>query len=303
MIETRHYVSKPVNQWGGIYSIGKKRKISLPGQPLITIITVVFNGQDTLNQAIESILSQTYSNIDFFIIDGGSHDDTINIIKSKEAQISLWLSEKDNGIFYAMNKAIDLIEDEDSYVLFINADDYLADTQVIERVASQINNHDFIYGKVMLKSNELEVPVGELQTRNSLSTGMIQHQATFTRKSIFTKFGYFDTGYKIVSDYEFAVRVFSSNSKTLFINQVVSVMRMGGVSSTLSTFKEKKKVLNEYYTGGVLFKSILKINLVEIPRNFLSVILNKAGVLKYWRAFRSKVYCMNGLVSRTIRII
>ncbi len=259
--------------------------------PLISILTVVYNCVDTLEQTIKSVLSQTYFNIDYIIIDGGSTDGTIDIIKRYAAQIKYWVSEKDQGIFDAMNKGIKLVNDQNSYILFLNADDYLYSQTSIEKIVSNINNEDFLYGKILSTGASASIVLGKELTYYELPLSMIQHQASFAKKKLFTELGGFNTSYKIAADFEFGVRVMEGEFKHKFINEIVAVMRMGGASSInyRLTFKEKSNIINLHYKGFVRFKALFYYNLYERPKHAFSNILYNMGLLGFWRRFKTSI--------------
>ncbi len=118
--------------------------------PLITIITLSLNAEKHIRETIESITHQTYENIEYMIIDGGSTDSTMSIIKEYGSGISHWISEPDNGISDAMNKGIKLATGD--FLLFIHADDYLISSDIIEQAVNEIemSNHDIYHFKVLL---------------------------------------------------------------------------------------------------------------------------------------------------------
>ena len=115
-------------------------KTSLEGKPLITVVTVVFNGEQFLEETILSVMNQTYENIEYIIIDGGSTDGTLNIIKKYENSIDYWVSEYDRGIYDAMNKGIALSQGD--FIGFLNADD-LYNLEVIEELSNALSLNDF----------------------------------------------------------------------------------------------------------------------------------------------------------------
>src|SRR5690349_11081866 len=119
-------------------------------QPLVSIITIVYNGEKHLEQTIQSVLSQTYSNIEYIIIDGGSVDNSISIIKKYNNRLAYWISEKDSGISDAFNKGIAKARGE--IIGLINADDWY-ETDAVEKVVALIGNHDVAYGNVMYWKN------------------------------------------------------------------------------------------------------------------------------------------------------
>ena len=110
-------------------------KHSLPGKPLISVITVVFNGAETLRDTIESVIKQSYGNIEYIIVDGGSRDATVDILRQYDHVIDYWISEKDSGIYDAMNKAISLCSGE--YVGMLNSDDMFSGESVVQNIADR----------------------------------------------------------------------------------------------------------------------------------------------------------------------
>src|SRR6266542_5471148 len=102
------------------------RKASRPGLPLVSVITVVFNRARHIEETIRAVLAQSYPNVEYIVIDGGSTDGTIEIIRRYDDRIDYWISERDAGVYDAMNKAVSLVSDPDAYVLFANAGDRLA---------------------------------------------------------------------------------------------------------------------------------------------------------------------------------
>lgn len=261
---------------------------------LLNVVTVVYNGEKTIEKTIKSVLEQTYDHIKYYVVDGQSTDNTLTIIKKYESQIERWISEKDRGIYDAMNKAIKLIEDENSYIIFLNSDDYFYDKDVIKNAVSKFANHDFIYGKVYYRDlvSEFGTSLGKREDYYTLPLGMIQHQATFTKKALFTKYGYFDLTFRIASDYDFALKIFSNDVKTQFIDNIISTMAMGGISSSLAlkTFEEKIISLKRYYKGPLLIKSILKIRFIERPRYFFSLVFKQFHIMQYWRSLKKFFY-------------
>ena len=122
-------------------------KSSRPGEPLISVVTVVYDGAATLGQTIRSVLGQTYGNVEYVIIDGGSIDGTLDVIRSYEDRIDYWQSEPDGGIYDAMNKGIALATGE--YVYVLGCDDFLVDEGIFERLKEHfLEDYDVISGTV-----------------------------------------------------------------------------------------------------------------------------------------------------------
>ena len=267
-------------------------KSSSAEYPLISVITVVFNGEKYIEQTILSVINQTYKNIEYIIIDGASTDGTCDIIKNYEDKIAYWISEPDKGIYYAMNKGIMAVNDKNSYILFLNADDYLYGNSSIERIVSKIKNEDFIYGKILSIGNSTSVLLGKELTLDQLSVSMIQHQSTFVKKRLFDDLGIFNSSYKIAADFDFAIRVMKSKFSKQFINEIVAVMRMGGAGSKnyQITFREKSQIISCHYKGFNKIKALLYFNLYEMPKYFLSNLLSHLGLLRLFRRCKKSLY-------------
>jgi len=176
---------------GGLRTKGYFKK-SFEDKPLISIITVVFNGEKYLEETIQSVINQTYDNVEYIIIDGGSTDGTLDIIKKYEDQIDYWVSEKDKGIYDAMNKGIDLASGDG--LLFLNSGDYF----VGEVLSKNVIPPCFLKVKYKNFFNKL-VDVKIKSYKKGLPNC---HQGiVFENKKI-----KYDTSYKVASDYDFYLR-------------------------------------------------------------------------------------------------
>jgi glycosyltransferase involved in cell wall biosynthesis len=259
--------------------------------PEIYVVTVVYNGELTIERTIKSVISQNYNNYKYLVIDGKSTDRTLDIIKKYSHCIDTIISDKDRGIYDAMNKAINLIYNPDAFVLFINSDDFLISNQILSDVSVELLNSEFIYGKVNLLNSENNqfYPAGSMHNYQTLPYGMIQHQATFVKRNLFNN-NLFDLKYSIAADYDFAIKIFLSKNRTKFIDRTISVMTMGGISrlQAIKSFKEKKEIIRKYYFGKVRIMAIAKINFVEIPRYLIFFFLTKVKLIKLWRVIKMK---------------
>lgn len=163
--------------------------------PLISVITVVFNSQSLIKKTIESVLQQTYDNVEFIIIDGASTDGTLDIIRSYDSHIDKWISENDRGIYDAMNKGINIANGD--YLLFLNAGDIFSNKKVLEFVSKSIvasRYPEVLYGETYIytKNNELIKKLAPLRfTRLNLllfGTRTVCHQSIFVRKNFAPKY-------------------------------------------------------------------------------------------------------------------
>lgn len=200
--------------------------------PLISIITVVFNGEKYLEQTIRSVLDQTYKNIEYIIIDGGSTDKTLDIIKKHEQNICFWISEADKGIYDAMNKGIRKAKGE--YIGLINSDDFY-EPDALEIIVQKINefpNTDVFFGDMYMINQHL--PEKQLQTykkgKKLEKAFSIWHPTVFVRKEIYNEYDLFDLSYKIAADYELILRFYKKDCAFHYINKAISNFREGGIS-------------------------------------------------------------------------
>ncbi|MEZ8968473.1 glycosyltransferase family 2 protein [Vibrio breoganii] len=156
-------------------------------EPLITIITVVYNGKDFIEETILSVIEQRYGNVEYIVVDGGSTDGTLDIIKKYESDISNWISEPDRGIYDAMNKGIKLAKG--TFVNFLNAGDSFVDRNVLNNIfLSEYKDSTLLYGDInAIKENgeSIRVNAVDLVNDNSIKKGMkVCHQAIFYHKDI-----------------------------------------------------------------------------------------------------------------------
>ena len=212
--------------------------------PLISIITVTFNAEKYLEDTIKSVANQTYINIEHIIIDGGSNDQTISIIKKHSSKISKWISEPDKGISDAMNKGIHLSSGE--FILFLHADDYLFNDTVIEKAIRYLNNKTDIY----LFKVELVDGIRKTISKNK-SFGFATnfkmgscHQGQLCSRQLFDNIGIFSTDFKITMDYDFILRAYRAGYQSTSVNMILSTMRLIGISSQ-SDWKSLQKRFND----------------------------------------------------------
>lgn len=204
----------------------------------ISIITVVFNGEATIARAIESVLSQKNVEIEYIVIDGVSRDHTLAVIAPYQKQLTHLVSEKDAGIYDAMNKGIKLATGD--VIGLLNADDFYANPLVLSTVIHQFSDPllDAVYGD--LNYFRAENPNKVVRTYRSqkfkpdqLKRGLMPaHPTLFLRKKVYERYGLFDPDYKIAGDFEFIIRIFKSGLlNASYLPQNLVRMQMGGVST------------------------------------------------------------------------
>jgi len=218
----------------------------------ISIITVSYNNKDTIEDTILSVKGQDYDNVEYIVIDGASNDGTVEILKSHRENLSKMVSEPDEGIYYAMNKGIELASGD--IIGFINADDVLASPQVLSNVARVLEDEkldscfsDLVY----VKPDNLEKVVRFWQSSpfqaESFSDGWSPPHPTFyVKRRVYEEFGMFDLNYHMGNDIELMMRFLERyRISTRYVPQVWVKMRLGGVSnsSLQNIFTQNKEIV------------------------------------------------------------
>lgn len=223
----------------------------------LTIITVAYNSEKTIERTIQSVLNQTNKNFEYIIVDGASSDKTNDIIESYKKHFNgnlTHISEPDNGIYDAMNKGITLAKGQ--LIGLLNSDDHYFDT-TLEIVHDAYMNSDLksvITGELIFKTGNREqlLKTSEKRFRKKMRQykNGVRHPATFVPKIIYDDIGLFDLHYKISSDAELIFRIHKANYDFKFINEPLVVMSDGGISNskgiTEQIIREKKRLLRTY---------------------------------------------------------
>jgi len=200
----------------------------------IAVITINYNNATGLENTIQSVVNQTSDNYEFVIVDGGSADESLAVIKRFQNKITHWVSEKDNGIYHAQNKGITLAGAE--YCLFLNSGDTLADENVLETVSARLTGIDILYGDIISLNKEGEkkyLASPEKIDVYHLMISTLWHPSAFIKRSIFSKFGGYKEEFKITGDYEFFIRtILKHNLKSGHIKRAIAVFDLGGVSNS-----------------------------------------------------------------------
>lgn len=237
-------------------------KTSKPDLPLVTVITVVFNGEEHIEQTILSVLNQTYHNVEYIIIDGGSTDNTIDIIKKYDGRITYWRSEPDKGIYAAMNKGISLSTGE--LIGLINSDDWYEADAVSIIVSESLRDATVgVFHGLLKLWNETGLYGILGYTQKHLANDMILHPTCFIRRDAYEKFGVYNCRYKIAADYELMLRFHQNNVEFHFIEHVLANFRMDGISNNLLRRSIEKLNIKRTYSLITPFKNhIYKIGLI-----------------------------------------
>lgn len=243
-------------------------------EPLISIITVVLNGAKHLEETIASVRNQTYGNIEYIIIDGGSTDGTLEIIRKNEDSIDYWESAPDDGIYFAMNKGIVLANGE--LIGILNADDYyLPDT--VKRV---VEANDEPRGHIYYGDMRTLLPNGQYADLKPDLSRMdekpsVFHPTCFVAKTVYTQAGMFDTRYKISADYEFLLRCIRRKMSFHYIPQALTVFRTGGMSASCYSNVEGYHIMKQHKTG--YHNQVIWRGIKCYVKAFLKKIINLGG--------------------------
>lgn len=221
-------------------------KQSCPGEPLVSIITVVLNGEKHLEQTICSVLEQDYKNIEYIIIDGGSTDSTPDIIKRYEDRIDLWQSGRDGGIYFAMNKGIALAKGE--LIGIINADDFYKPGAIRKVVEADAEHHASVYyGDMELVQEPLLTMKPDITKMDEMPA--IFHPTCFVKRSVYEQAGAFDTQYRISADYDFLLRCIRKGYAFHYVPATLTAFRPGGMSASCASNIEGYRIMKTHQTG------------------------------------------------------
>ena len=234
----------------------------------ISIITVAYNSDKTINHTIESVLSQEYNNLEYIIIDGGSTDKTNEIIESYGDKISQYISEKDDGIYDAMNKGIRISTGK--YIGIINSDDFYPDSNIIQKVVNKIEEKksDCLYADLVYVDSENTKEIkrywksGEFNRTNFTKGWMIPHPTFFVSKEIYNTFGLYNLSLKSASDYEMILRLLYKNKISVsYLPEVIIHMRDGGYSnqSIWSRLRGNNEDLKAWELNGIKSPKFLRL--------------------------------------------
>lgn len=206
----------------------------------LSIITINFNNAEGLRKTMESVLSQTFKNFEYVVVDGASTDSSVDIIRASALQAEglnlTWISEPDKGIYNAMNKGIRMASGE--YLLFLNSGDFLISEDVLEKVFKNECTADILCARCNVSDNDKVIWTSnppEKVTFGTLYMVGLAHQSTFIRKSLFEQYGYYDESFRYNADIEFWYRAIVDNgASTQKIDVITTDYNLDGVS-------EKKK--------------------------------------------------------------
>ncbi len=240
--------------------------------PLVSVITVCLNAEKTIRRTIESVIGQSYSSIEYIIVDGGSTDATSTIIKEYNDKIAKTISEKDSGIGDAFNKGIAVATGE--FLQFINADDVLLPQKIEYSVRIFQENPDaaFVFGdiiKINEKGDGLRISGDPFYARSiSYVMNRVNHPTMMVKRSLFTRFGVFDKQWRVAMDYDWILRIHRAGLRGVYSSDIVVQTQSGGISDAqrLRAFREcrdisihhgKNRIFAYCYYGMRIMKHII----------------------------------------------
>ncbi|GHU69645.1 glycosyl transferase [Bacteroidia bacterium] len=213
----------------------------------LSIITINFNNAEGLQKTIESVISQSFTDFEYIIIDGGSTDGSVDVIEAYADRITYWISEPDKGIYNAMNKGI--LQAKGEYCLFLNSGDFLYKDTVLQNAAAKMSDADVIYGNAFNVDNDKKIRSNilissQLSMRNFYASSIL-HPATFIKKKLFES-SLYDEQYHVISDWYFFVqKIIFENCTTQYLNMNISCVVPAGESlQNPIHWTERKKAMD-----------------------------------------------------------
>lgn len=254
----------------------------------ISIVTINFNDVKGLKKTFDSVLAQTYKNIEYIVIDGGSSDGSAELIEKYQGKIAYWISEKDRGIYNAMNKGI--AKATGDYIVFINSGDELSSDHAIADIVPLLNNHGVVYSDIEVSENGQAFSrrtYPPLVTFRFFVTSSIPHPGCFIRTDLFNQFGNYDETLKISSDWKWFVNVLCKHNVS-YTHSGLSTAKfnLDGISSNPANLgvikEEKEKVLKAdfpLFFPDYINSMDMEIKCANMHGSRLIKILRKFGLL------------------------
>lgn len=260
--------------------------------PVISVVTVSYNARTVIEKTIQSILSQSYSKIEYIVVDGGSTDGTVDIIKQYEDRISYWISKPDKGIYDAMNWGVSVANGE--WIIFMNCGDSFVDDNVLMNLFSTNNNifsYDVIYGDAILNISETKFLV------RSEPLDMIKfhlpfcHQSVFCRLALLKEYS-FNLKYKLAADYDLFYKLYKNGCRFIYVDIAISNYCPEGGASASNSYKcycEIKEISLKEHGHFIYYYSISMFYIKEMLINIIpQALLSKIRNLIYMRNSRMK---------------
>lgn len=257
--------------------------------PKITVITASFNSENTIEKCICSVIEQTYGNVEYVIIDGGSTDNTKQIINKYKEHITFFISEPDEGIYDAFNKGVHHCTGD--VVYFLNSDDSFFDNHVLEDVAQEFKDNpglSFLCAKVLAQDHKIgfTYQMGKLMTIQDFKSGLTYpHQGFIAKRELFERYSGFDLTYRLASDFDFILKCFLDENNTHnFLDRIIAKFQLGGASNNYrgrsQTIKEVRSIVQKYFGTEVASEpSFSQMEIDYLYRNWLEkILLSNQGI-------------------------
>jgi glycosyltransferase involved in cell wall biosynthesis len=259
---------------GGLRTRGIFKKDKKDG-PLVTIITVVYNRKTYLEQAILSVLNQNYKNIEYLIIDGGSTDGTLEIIKKYEERLDYWVSEPDNGIYHAMNKGILMANGE--IIGILNSDDFYFQDTLMTIVEKNRQKGIGIYHGNQLNFVEYKDYCHFQYNKPNINDMFVKpsifHPTCFVHKDVYKIIGLYDEKYQIIADYDFLLRALENSIPFIYIDSTLTAFRSGGKSGSIKSWIESFHLIKDHPSHTANFFFILSTIIKILIKRLISSVI------------------------------
>ncbi|MCZ6859035.1 MAG: glycosyltransferase family 2 protein [Alphaproteobacteria bacterium] len=277
------------------------RSSSKPKRPIVTVIVAVRNGARNLQRCIDSVAKQTLPNSELIVMDGGSTDRTVEILKANASAVGYWESVPDRGIFHAWNKAVARAQGE--WLCFLGADDYLWAPDTLEQFRPHLKAatpaHRVVYGAlaVVARSGETIAVIDQpwqYARRRFFVAMSIPHPGTFHHRSLFAEHGPFDESFRQAGDYDFLLREFKSHAPHYVAGLIQAGYEEGGVTTRLGTalrgIRERRRAL---VGNGIPVSPVRAAWMYaeDLGRAGLRSLLGEAAMRRVQRAYRALVQC------------
>lgn len=261
--------------------------------PCVSVVTVCFNAEKTIGQTLESVASQTYPNVEHVIVDGGSTDHTLDVVKKFERPGLVWISGPDRGMYDAMNKGIGLASGQ--IIGILNADDWL-EANALEVIVGCFRETgcDYTYGDVHL-TDENGVQFGVMRSIDPETMGdeflykmPVTHQTCYVKRDVIERVGRYSLDYRLSADHDFVVRLVKSGARGGRLPEIIANFRMGGRSGGWATFRESREIAIRHgmsyarayrsYYGSLIKSTLARV----LPRPVIARLKRAVGSRHVW---------------------
>jgi glycosyltransferase involved in cell wall biosynthesis len=231
----------------------------MSNKSFFSIITVTYNREDDLEATIKSVKDQSCKDYEYIVVDGQSTDGTVDVIRQYESSINHWVSEKDKGIYNAMNKGAKAAKGK--YLYFLNAGDIFADNEVLTNLKEEIDNEDMVYGKIRFvnwEKNSSYIKNKRLTSFNVKLGNKIGQQGYFVKREVFNRLGGLNERYEIASDFDLICKLFDNNCNVKKTDLLICDYDSSGISSDLKkSYGDTARVIRDRY--GVVYYYTYKV--------------------------------------------